>query len=490
MKPIIISCGASKIDVPKGTLVQAWTLYNGGYFKIMLDAATKYSNNIWILSAGYGLIPANAMIEPYDIKMNPKIAKFMRVNNLANFSGLSLLGNNYAEAVIGELEPLTPTLKMGEKMSYVQKLAAEKNILIDLHTLPNGGAPVLVTPSDLYNTSVNLTTISATSKAVIKPSSTNLLDTLKFVQGAVAKKTFIPELTHFCIEDSFIRSYNGSLALNSPIPLDINCKPKAIPFVQAIRKCTETVTMSLTPTGKLSIKSGAFRALVDCIDGETPHVLPTGERFDFNGETFVKTLKALQPFIGDDASVSWSNGVLLSGTSAYATNNVIVVEAWLGTQFPIKCNLPHKTVKEIVRIGLPPIYGVMDDMSITFFYEDGRWIRSNLLNSEWPDVASMLNIACNPTPIREDLFVALESLKDLTDEYGRVYLRDNRISTAVHDTEGASYELPDLQIEGVYQIKMLSLLSKIAVSADFSFYPRPCPFFGHTTRGIIVGLRS
>jgi DNA polymerase III sliding clamp (beta) subunit (PCNA family) len=322
-----------------------------------------------------------------------------------------------------------------------------------------------------------------------KPSN-QLLNTLKFVQGGVSKKTFIPELTHFCIEDSTIRSFNGSLALNSPIALDINCKPKAAPFVQAIRKCTETVTMTMTPTGKLSVKSGAFKALIDCIDGETPHVTPSGERFDFDGLSLLSTLKTLAPFVCDTASKPWSGGVLFSGQSAFATNNVMIVEVWMGSSFPVNCNIPLKTVKEILRIGEPPTHGIMDDMSVTFFYEDGRWVRSNLLSVQWPDVATMMNIQCNPVAIRKDLFLGLHALKDLTDEYGRVFIRNNLITTAMYDGEGASYQLPDLDYEGGYRLDSLLSLENLASTADFSFYPKPIPFFGDKIRGILIGLRT
>ena len=105
-----------------------------------------------------------------------------------------------------------------------------------------------------------------------------MLTELKFVQGAVAKKDFIPSLTHFIIEDGTVRGYNGMLALCSPLPFDIACKPKADSLVKAIANCAETVQLSLTPAGRLSIKSGKFKAFIDCIPDETtPHVQPEGE---------------------------------------------------------------------------------------------------------------------------------------------------------------------------------------------------------------------
>ncbi len=318
----------------------------------------------------------------------------------------------------------------------------------------------------------------------------NLIDILRFVEGSVSKKKFVPELTHFCIEEGTIRGFNGSLALSSPIPLNINCKPEAAAFVKAIKKCQETVTMTMTPANRLSIKSGPFKALINCIEGETPHVTPTGERFDFNGELLMKALVTLAPFVGDDAANAWSTGVLFSGQSAFATNNVILLEYWLGIHFPITCNIPRKTIKEMLRIKTPPSYGLMDDKSISFMYEDGRWIRSSLLEGNWPDASRMLNVESNVQVIRQDLFEAAESLNGLTDEYGRLYIRDNRIGTSLDEEEGASYELPDLNFEGVYRDSMLALLRTVATHADFTLYPKPSTFFGENIRGIIIGLKT
>jgi len=44
-----------------------------------------------------------------------------------------------------------------------------------------------------------------------------MLKELRFVQGAVAKKDFVPAMTHFRIEKGTVRSFNGNLAICSPL---------------------------------------------------------------------------------------------------------------------------------------------------------------------------------------------------------------------------------------------------------------------------------
>lgn len=316
-----------------------------------------------------------------------------------------------------------------------------------------------------------------------------MLKELRFVQGAIAKKDFLPAMTHFAIEQGTVRSYNGTLALCSPIAFDVDCKPKAEPLVRAISHCAEELTtLALMPTGRLKVQSGSFKAFVDCIEGDTPHVQPEGDIVKVNGELLLQALKSVQAFIGTDASRPWSNGVLLRGQSAFATNNVCLVEYWLGETLPFVVNLPAAAVKEVIRVNEPPEYLQLASNSITFRYTDGRWIRSQLYSTEWPDLERVLNIPGSAIPVHDKLFEGLEVIRPFADKMGRVAFSNGCIRT--HESnDGAEYALEGFSFEGIYQIDMLLLLQNVATSADFTSYPKPCVFYGDRLRGAIVGMK-
>lgn len=317
-----------------------------------------------------------------------------------------------------------------------------------------------------------------------------MLKELKFVMGAVGKKDLLPALTHFRIENNTVRSFNGTIALSTPIPLDINCVPKAEPLVKAIQNCDETVTLNMTPNGKLSIKSGAFRALIECVDHETPHAVPEGEFFDIDGEALLSAMQGVSPFIGNDASRPWSNGVLLMGHSAFATNNVMAVEYWCGKPFPRICNVPKAAIKEMLRIKEAPIAAQATDTSITFHYEGDRWLRTQLLETAWPDIPKLLTMQSNQVPVDPRLFESLDKLKPFADKMGRVFFKDGTMSTHSHKDEGASVELDTINFNGIYQMEMFILMKGIALTADFTSYPKPCMFMGNMLRGVIIGMRN
>lgn len=317
-----------------------------------------------------------------------------------------------------------------------------------------------------------------------------MLKELKFVQGAVAKKDLLPAMTHFRIEGGTVRSYNGTLAISSPLPFDIDCCPKADQLVKAIGLCDDTITLSITPGGKLRIVSGSYRDYIELVEGETPHVGPEGAPLDFDGQVLLDAFKLMYPFIGNDASRPWSAGILLNGQSAYATNNTCVVEYWLGAPFPHQINIPRACIKEMLRVDEAPTHGQISGNSVTFHYEDGRWIRSQLLNVEWPleMIGKILNVPSNPVPVPAELFTAIDKLKARADGTSRVYINNGLLTTSQQEEEGASYELDGIEFVGCYNMAMFALLNGVVETADFTLYPDPAMFFGGPMRGAIVGM--
>lgn len=331
-----------------------------------------------------------------------------------------------------------------------------------------------------------------------------MLKELKFVQGAVAKRDIIPAMTHFWIRDSTVTAYNGVLALSSPIAFDIDCLPRADKLLKAIAKFDETITLTMAKNGKLRLQGGQLWSYVDCIDGEPPDIGPTGSLIDFDGEVFLNAVKTLVPFIGDDASRPWTNGILLRGESAFATNNVCLIQYWMGAPVPCVINIPRNALVEILRIDEAPVAFQGDRNSMTFHYSDGRWIRTQLLSTEWPDMVKIMDVPNSPSPVDPRLFIALDKLAGLGDGDDRVYMRDGVFRTtdmrfkenssahlddADEEEVGSGYAVDGLNIEGIYSIKMLKLLQGVATHADFNRYPDATIFYGDRLRGAIIGMR-
>lgn len=324
----------------------------------------------------------------------------------------------------------------------------------------------------------------------------NITAALQFVRGAISRKDLVPALRHFCIRNKQIKSFNGSLGLCSPINCEFTVAPDGAQFLKAIQACGEQViTLGLEESGRLAVMSDNLRVVVDCADiADFPDVKPTGTRINLTND-IREHLQALSPFVATDASRPWACGILLDGEFAYATNNIVLVQAWLGYQFPVRVNLPSVAVEEILRIPEPPLYMLMDEARVSFHYADGRWLLAQLLSAEWPDAATRLDsvVAGKACTVHERFYEAVEQLLPFADELGRVYFHGDCIATTHEpNNAGAQFWLGDgaVPAKGIFNATQLLRLKGLAKDIDFGAYPEPCPFFGDAVRGVICGFRS
>ena len=316
-----------------------------------------------------------------------------------------------------------------------------------------------------------------------------MLESLKFVQGAVATRDFVPELCHFHIQGGMIRGYNGMIALGGPIDLNLDICPKATSLVKAIQSCKEAIQLHVTPSGKLAIKSGKFKVYVDCIQKAYPDVAPEGQFIEVKGG-ILQALKKLAPFISDDASKPWSRGVLFRDNSAFSTNNVVLAEYWLGYKFPMEINIPRTAVNELIRINEEPIGLQFAENSISFHFSNNRWMRTQVLSTGWPDLNRILNNPSEPADWPDGFFTALNDIAPFVDDVGKVIFLPGKIATSREEGVGATFEVEGLENVGIYNIKYLQSLKDIATKIDLSGYPGPSLFFGENIRGAIIGMRE
>jgi hypothetical protein len=304
-----------------------------------------------------------------------------------------------------------------------------------------------------------------------------LLQALKFVSGAVAKSDYLPTLQHVAIGGGFVVSFNGTVALCAPVVLDLAACPRADVFAKAIAACTEPAQLHMTEQG-LAVQSGALRVIVPCSQDTFPRVFPEGFEVPLGGE-FLPALAALEPLVSTDTSKQWSNGVLLRGSAAYATNNTILCAYWLGNLLPVDVNLPLPAVRELLRIDEEPTRVQVSERSATFHFADGRWMRTALYPTAWPQSLTSMLSHTDAEPLPDGFFAALKQLAPFG-EGVRVY-------EDVIETEHAQCTLPTCFDSAQFSMAQLRKLEGIATAINFSDYPRPCRFTGERTRGVILG---
>lgn len=321
-----------------------------------------------------------------------------------------------------------------------------------------------------------------------------MLEAFKFVRGAISTKDFVPALTHFRIKDRKILGFNGELALCCPIDVGLNCVPSAVPLVRAIETCKDVVSLHLKGS-KLIIRSGPFTSYVNCIDeGDFPTFLVQGKIIDLPYD-ILPAIKILDSFVGEDASRPWACSILFDGQSAFATNNVLAVELWLGCQFPTRVGIPKSAISELLRIGKSPQRLQLGDGYLVFHFEDGGWLRASVLACSYPDIRATLDkVSGDLKPVPDDFFPKLKDIEPFLDKLGSVHVNKDRIASLPSEEDGTSFDFPEpLHVADPICLngRQLLKLSGVADRFDFTRYPMAIPFRSRDglLRGAMAGIR-
>jgi hypothetical protein len=315
---------------------------------------------------------------------------------------------------------------------------------------------------------------------------------LKFVIGAVARKDFVEELCHVSIKNGRAIAYDGMLSMSTPIDIGLEVMPHARMFLKALQACKGAIAMHVTPTGNLIVKSGNFKATVKCLDKEnpTPQPLPEGEIFELT-PLLLESIRTLAPLMAIDASRPWARGLCICGNSTFATNNIVLAEHWHGSNFPREIIIPADAVNELLRVGETPTHAQITENSASFHFPGDRWIRTTLVDGQWPHelVMKLLDKGGNPVDVPQELFTEITRLKafvDGVDQGIRIY-EDHIRTNASEDTEGARVDFDLPGGAGHFNIQQFLTLEGIVKKIDFSMYPNPCYWVGGKARGVIIG---
>lgn len=331
-------------------------------------------------------------------------------------------------------------------------------------------------------------------KPISVPKLNTLLEALKFLSLITKDEGNLNE-THIYLGSHWAIANNGILAAACKIDEDLYACPHNQTLIQALSKCGNE--FSITQLGgisaSLSVKSNKFKAVVPCIDPTLFNVTgPDDSRADISDELkkAFEIVLAIPTNEKEDRIIAIS--ILISGQSVIATNGQMLFEYWHGIDLPPSLPIPKllaeaivKTPKKLARLGF-------SHNSVTFYFEDESWIKSQLFSTGWPDVSGILDCETNLEPLPNEFFNGLEAVAPFTERF--VYFHDGSIGSHSEVNIGASYELPGLTTGPIFQAKQLAMIKQHAQKIDFNVEGKNgCPmliFYGDRIRGVVTGVKE
>jgi hypothetical protein len=318
-----------------------------------------------------------------------------------------------------------------------------------------------------------------------------LLVALKFLEP-VAAMIGAPYQTHCQIRNKTAMIFNGTTGIGVHIDNELTANPHLLLLISALSKCKkENMQMVQLEGNQLAIKSGTFQAYIPCLADELfAPVLPDVGQYSCS-ETVKKSLEVVAPIAQENAPRIMLASVVLRSGSAIATDGIIIFEHWHGVDMP-QLVLPKISVAKLVKITKPIVsFGVSQHetgqfTSVTFWFNDGSWFKSQLYTETMPDFDRLLSTPVTPWPTPIGLWTALETVKDFTDDNGRVYLEGKTVRTHQEKTQGALYEIEGSLPTLIFDYEYLSMFAPHATHVDFT--GPGAVFQGPNFRGILARI--
>lgn len=317
----------------------------------------------------------------------------------------------------------------------------------------------------------------------------SLLQALEFV-SCVSEKIGAPFETHVGLKNHWAIMFNGIVAAGAPIEEELYCYPHTQDLLTALSKCEGSFSLTQLDNEKLSIKSGKFKAIVDCLDPVLmQEAIPDPQIVGINN-SFKEAVEAVGVLASENAQHVLTASVLMNGSTVISTNRTMLFEYWHGLDLPPNVPLPKEFVKALASHKKNLTGFGFSNCSATFYFEDGCWLRTQLYAAEWPDVSRILNIEGNMWSIDANFFKALDAVAPFSED-GNVYF-DTNLLMSDPNNQGASYECAGLPKGVIYPIKQLLMMKPYVKKVDWqakgiheSSY---ClKFEGDVCRGVIAG---
>ena len=235
-----------------------------------------------------------------------------------------------------------------------------------------------------------------------------LHDALAAVAVASNQQGLISE-SYARINPREIVSTDGVIAIGHPVQLGFVAFPNMHQLHTAVKACKGVP--EITQDGEtLLVKSGRFRAKIKCMPDDA--ITPVGP--DLAICSIPDTIKEGLAFCGeicDDMSLHVMTSSVQFTTGLFrSTDRASFREYWHGLNFP-DMSIPKACITALSKIKETPVGVGWSESSITFHYENGTWLKSLLMNQNWPDMKKdLFGDISAAKPLPEDFFEGVKAI--------------------------------------------------------------------------------
>ena len=213
---------------------------------------------------------------------------------------------------------------------------------------------------------------------------------------------------HARFSGGWLMTFDGIIAAGHPVEEDLDCNPNTRQLLEAIAKCGKSLAITQTQGGRLSIKGDNLRALINCLpeDG-LPQVEPD-PNIAVIDDRIKRAFECVGSLVTEAGSSMVEAAILLQANSAVATDRVVAMEFWHGIDLPPNLVLPKLFAQAVLKTNKALSGFGFSDRSVTFWFEDGAWLKTQRYSDEYPGqtIQGFFNCEMFPGAVPEGMFEA------------------------------------------------------------------------------------
>lgn len=329
---------------------------------------------------------------------------------------------------------------------------------------------------------------SSKAKAEISNRS-KLIEALSFVAVADTGKD-VDKYAYVKIRNGFATALNDVFTIGAPVEVELDLCLHGEKLKAALEHCGPNFQLTQLDDVSVSVKSEKFRATIPAFSADT---LPPGEPDDAIAsinDNIKSAFTLCNPLISGKGTRLLDDCMLLRAYTAVATNGHMAFEYFHGIDLPPNLLIPKLTVTVISKMKKPLThFGYAPNKSVTFWFEDGSFIKTKLCDGEYPDVDKLYQqFNGHPFyPLPENFFEGLDAI-DKFSENDSVYFQQGYVSTHRSLQIGANYRVdglpPGFCFNAGFWKRVKEICGQVCFLPDIK---APVCFHGTNVRGLIMG---
>jgi len=213
---------------------------------------------------------------------------------------------------------------------------------------------------------------------------------IKWLNDAISSKDIVAGMSHYRFMDNELRATDGRLTAGHPWKFDGSFLVPGAELEKLLKRLPDDIKV-IASERELKISSGRMRGTIQTLDASVWNYPGVEEAEWLPVPSDLRMiLTDLRPFISDNATQLWATCVALDHGWAYATNNIAIAGIECEALGNIKALLPSWAIDFLLPRWERMEAWAWTDHYVAFRWENGAWMRSQLIVGEFPARAAEL----------------------------------------------------------------------------------------------------